>query len=69
MIADVLTVSFHTLTSRCLPEILLEALLELRRGGPRRLPVLSVGAGGVAAAAAVLPLLVLKCWLQLTLYL
>lgn len=48
----------------------MEALLEvLLRGGPLRFTVLSVGAGGGAEAAPVLPLLDLKCWLQLTLYL
>lgn len=48
----------------------MEALLEvLLRGGPLRFTALSVGAGGGAEAAPVLPLLDLKCWLQLTLYL
>lgn len=45
---------------------MLELLL---REGPLRRAALSVGAGGDASPAPLLPLLVLKCWLQLTLYL
>lgn len=59
-----------TLTGRCLLDSLLQLLLELLlREGPLRLAVLSVGVGGGAGPAPLLPLLVLKCWLQLTLYL
>lgn len=50
--------------------ILFDLVLEvLLRGTLLRLAALSEGAEAGASPAALLPLLVLKCWLQLTLYL
>lgn len=59
------------MTGGCLFDILLEVILELfLREGPLRLPLPSEEAeGGDVSPAPLLPLLVLKCWLQLTLYL